>query len=70
MIKIRKFGVGQMVEFVRSGIDPRHEPRGAFSIVHCLPHSGAFHRYRIRSDADGHERIAREERLAAARYSL
>lgn len=57
-----KFAVGQTVRFSPD----RHQlssARGSFKIVRLLPEEAAVFQYRVKSQADGHERIVREDQL-------
>ena len=58
----RKFAVGQTVHFVP---DRRQlsSARGRFKVVRLLPEDAMVVQYRLKSQADGHERIAREDQL-------
>lgn len=57
-----KFKVNQLVDFV--AWDFRLTPLGQFEIVRVLPVEHGIHRYRIKSVADGHERVAVENELS------
>ena len=58
----RKFSVGQTVCFVP---DRRQlsTARGRFKVVSLLPEDAMVFQYRLKSQADGHERVAREDQL-------
>jgi hypothetical protein len=59
-----KFFVGQAVLVVSSQLaDIQKGER--FRIAHLLPLEGVAPQYRIASELDGHERIAREAQLTA-----
>jgi hypothetical protein len=59
-----KFRVGQAVEFSPDpGVD--RLSRGRYTIVRLLPLEGSIPQYRIKSAADGHERLVRENQLGA-----
>lgn len=59
----RRFKVGQRVSLVQS----RGRSRDTFEIVRVLPcEYGSSHHYRIKSVADGHERVAGEGELVGA----
>ena len=58
-----RFSVGERVTF--SGIGPA-SPAGAFTVLRLLPNDQADREYRVRSVADGQERVARETQLRAA----
>lgn len=57
-----KFAVGQTVRFspdrqqLRSG-------RGSFKVMRLLPETASVLQYRVKSQADGHERVVREDQL-------
>jgi hypothetical protein len=57
-----KFTVGQTVRF---SPDRRQESsaRGNFKVVRLLPEAESVLQYRVRSQADGHERVVREDQL-------
>jgi hypothetical protein len=59
----RKFAVGQTVRFSPD----RHQiasARGQFKVVRLLPEDASVFQYRVKSQADGHERIVREDQLS------
>ena len=58
-----KFAVGQTVGF---SPDPgqEHAKGGLFKIVRLLPEAGNMLQYRVKSETDGQERVAREDQLA------
>ena len=57
-----KFTVGQTVRF---SPDRNQEAtgRGSFKIVRLLPEEASVFQYRVKSQADGHERVVREDQL-------
>lgn len=57
-----KFAVGQTVRFMP---DRRQvsSARGQFKVVRLLPEEASVFQYRVKSQADGHERIVREDQL-------
>jgi hypothetical protein len=57
-----KFRVGQKVDLVRGRAAGTIAP-GKFEIVRTLPESGGNNQYRVRSLADGHERVVVEPEL-------
>lgn len=57
-----KFSVGQSVELVAG--PHRLSPLGRFEIVRLMPTEHGSRQYRIRSQADGHERMVVEAELA------
>jgi hypothetical protein len=58
-----KFRVGQKVALVRGRVAGPADP-SKFEIVRTLPESGGNNQYRVRSLADGHERVVMEPELA------
>ena len=59
-----RFRVGQAVEFFPDpGVD--RLSKGRYTIVRLLPLEGNNPQYRIKSSADGHERLVRENQLGA-----
>jgi hypothetical protein len=59
-----KFRVGQAVEFFPDqGVD--RLSRGRYTIIRLLPLEGNTPQYRVKSTADGHERLVRESQLGA-----
>ena len=61
MIDTHKFKLGQSVELLRNEQNLR--PLGLFEIVRIMPTEHGYRQYRIRSLADGHERVAMEVEL-------
>ncbi len=59
-----KFRVGQAVEFFPDRT-VGHQAKGRYTIVRLLPVEGNTPQYRIKSKADGHERMVRESDLGA-----
>ena len=57
-----KFQVGETRHFRPSAFD-RMTPRGLYEIVRLLPAEGLGHQYRVKSVADGHERVVTEGQL-------
>jgi hypothetical protein len=61
-ISEHKFRVGQTVKFFPDpGVD--RASRGHYTIVRLPPLEGSTPQYRVKSSADGHERITRETKL-------
>ncbi|MFC7734664.1 hypothetical protein ACFQX4_02220 [Roseomonas sp. GCM10028921] len=56
------FEIGQSVELV-AGILTPPGVTGNYTVVRLLPNDAADREYRIRSDRDGHERVARESQM-------
>jgi hypothetical protein len=59
----RKFAVGQTVRFSPDRLQLR-SARGQFKVLRLLPEDASIFQYRVKSEADGHERIVREDQLA------
>lgn len=57
-----KFKVGEMVEFHPGG-SYLAKMRGQYEVIRLLPAEGEGPQYRLKSVADGHERIVREGQL-------
>ncbi|HVB16054.1 MAG TPA: hypothetical protein VNF04_05955 [Stellaceae bacterium] len=57
-----KFNIGQAVQF---SPDRRNDgsARGRYTVVRLLPEEGNVPQYRIKSKADGHERVVLEIQL-------
>lgn len=60
-----KFSIGETVYFTASNIS-RPAASGAYEIVRQLPTEGDDLQYRIKSNTEAFERVARESQLAAA----
>jgi len=58
-----KFTVGQEVGFLPSAMD-FNVPRGTYRIVRQLPLEAGGFQYRVKTVADGHERLISERQLA------
>jgi len=58
-----KFTVGQTVQFSPDK-SQSSEGRGRFKIIRLLPEAAQVFQYRVKSVADGHERVVREDQLA------
>ena len=58
-----KFTVGQTVQFSPDR-SQGNGGRGRFKVVRLLPESAQVLQYRVKSLADGHERVVREDQLA------
>jgi hypothetical protein len=62
-----EFCVGKEVDFSPGrGVDGGS--RGHFTIVRFLPIEGSMPQYRIRNNADGQERMVREDEIGAHRF--
>jgi hypothetical protein len=59
-----KFSVGQSVRFSPDRNQREIAVRGSFTVVRLLPEDGSGFQYRVKSQLDGHERVAREDQLA------
>ena len=62
MMAAHKFNIGQAVQF---SPDRRNDgsARGRYTVVRLLPEEGNVPQYRIKSKADGHERVVLEIQL-------
>ena len=58
-----KFVVGEKVHYSPDVTQDRKSGVGLFEVLRQMPDEIAGHSYRIKSVADGHERIAREHQL-------
>ena len=56
-----RFKVGQQVKV--AGSMARKQPKGIFRIVRCLPPDDHDNLYRIKSEAETHERVVAESKL-------
>jgi hypothetical protein len=64
-----KFTIGQTVRFSPDRSERHQTPTaqgGRFKIVRLLPEAANIFQYRVKSQADGHERVVREDQLARA----
>lgn len=64
-MRTHKFAVGESVRFLPDQ-GQEHTRGELFEIVRLLPEAGDAFLYRIRSQTDGRERVAREDQLAGA----
>jgi hypothetical protein len=62
MAAIYRFAVGQDVMFVPEPSEDRSSG-GLYKVVRLLPEQGSMPQYRIKAQADGRERVTREDRL-------
>ncbi len=62
-MKAHKFTVGQTVRY-----SPGHKsfsgPGGSYKVVRLLPAEANDYQYRVKSSADGHERVVKESQLS------
>jgi hypothetical protein len=58
-----KFVVGQAVSFSPDR-DQEHTKGEPFKVVRLLPEAGDARQYRVKSETNGHERVAREDQLS------
>lgn len=58
-----KFAVGQTVRFSPDR-NQEGSARESFKIVRLLPEEAKVFQYRVKSQSDGRERVAREDQLA------
>jgi len=63
MITTHKFTAGQAVTVVPRRYDPRFG--GSFEVIRVLPTERGNNQYRIRSVADGHERVVTEGEIGS-----
>jgi hypothetical protein len=63
---MHKFSVGQLVQFNPHRGERFTAPRGPYEVTKRLPHNGQEYEYRIKSQHEEHERIARESQLSSA----
>jgi hypothetical protein len=63
-METHKFKFGQPVEFIAS--DLRSKPLGIFKVVRVMPSERGIQQYRVKSDTDGHERVAMGSDLVAS----
>jgi hypothetical protein len=57
-----KFSVGERVQYIPDASQERRRG-GVFAVVRCMPVEQSEQSYRILSENDGHERVARESQL-------
>jgi hypothetical protein len=60
-----KFNVDPLVDYVPKDVSRLSVPRGAYKITRLLPERDGELQYRVRSAAEGHERVALESELGA-----
>jgi len=63
---VHKFNVGQLVQFRPDRKDQGSAARGPYEVTKRLPHDGHEYEYRIKSQREEHERIAKESQLSSA----
>ena len=63
---MHKFTVGQLVQFHPDRNEQGSAARGPYEVTKRLPHNGREYEYRIKSQREEHERIARENQLSSA----
>jgi hypothetical protein len=66
VIEVHKFNVGQLVQFHPDRNEQGGAARGPYEVTKRLPHNGREYEYRIKSQREEHERIARENQLSSA----
>lgn len=64
-VENHKFIIGQIL-FFSPGTFEAARSGGTFSVVRLLPPDGGDNQYRLKSVADGHERVVRESQLSLA----
>jgi hypothetical protein len=57
-----RYTVGQAVYFSPDR-GQEQVKRGLFKVIRLLPEAGNALQYRVKSETDGHERVAREDQL-------
>ena len=57
-----KFSIGQALHF-SPGLRGDSKTKDRYKVVRQLPETGNVFQYRIKSEADGHERIVREDQV-------
>lgn len=63
IMKLHKFAVGQTVQY-SPGIKSYSGPGGSYLVVRQLPAEANDYQYRVKSSADGHERVVKESQLS------
>lgn len=58
------FEIGQLVFYTPDLVRPNASASGTYTIVGILPDDNTGHQYRIRSEAEGFDRIAKEHELS------
>jgi hypothetical protein len=58
-----RFAIGQKVRFTREMGQFTANLRETFVVVRQLPEAGGIFQYEIKSEMDGHARVARESQL-------
>jgi hypothetical protein len=66
VIRMHRFNVGQLVQFRPDRGDLGSAARGLYQVTKRLPHNGHDYEYRIKSQHEEHERIAKEGQLSSA----
>lgn len=61
--KSHKFAVGETVQY-SPGLKSFSGSGGRYKVVRLLPAEANDHQYRVKSSADGHERVVRESQLS------
>ena len=61
-LEAHKFKIGQSVHY-SSNVMHRFGTRGSFKIVKLLPPEGDEQQYRIKSQSEPHERVAKDSQL-------
>lgn len=62
LLKTHKYSIGQNVRYT-AGPFSRTGSSGAFTVVKLLPLEGDEHQYRIKSNGEAFERVAKESQL-------
>jgi hypothetical protein len=64
MSRMHKFTVGQAVWYQPDRNELANAKSGVYEVTKKLPHNGGEYEYRIKSQHEEHERIARESQLS------
>ncbi|QNT70810.1 hypothetical protein HQ394_17695 [Defluviicoccus vanus] len=62
-MKSHKFAVGQTVRY-SPGSKSYSAPADSYKVVRLLPAEANDYQYRVKSSADGHERVVKESQLS------
>ncbi|PKU24747.1 hypothetical protein CWS72_10100 [Telmatospirillum siberiense] len=61
---VHRYKVGQVLHY-SPGIFEAVAWQGLYRVVRLLPAEGGDNQYRLKNEADGHERVVRESQLSA-----
>ena len=59
---MHKFQIGQVLHF-SPALGEDHRKRGHYKVVQQLPEANNMLQYRIKNEADGHERVVQENQV-------